>query len=230
MMSLAIAAQYFPVQVSAAVLLVLYIVVIRKDDFGVSVLDNMQKSAQGRELDHNSAKPWLFVTLSVIQVLVMIVSSLYFFDTFGHFAAVGCSAVAAHVVGFVIATLTKSNALFDITGEVVFAFLLAFSYYSQINPSPRQQVVFGLAGVWVFRLGVFLFARIIERGHDWRFDKLVKSNSYNAFGWICQGSWIWMNGFCLWLIAGVGSRSGSASTPLRYLLPKSMLRIARKLA
>lgn len=81
----------------------------------------------------------------------------------------------------------------------MFTICMAFSFL-QIpgEPSPRQQLCTALALVWCLRLGWFLFARILRRGSDWRFDKLIIEPAYNFFAWVSQGTWIWLQGMCLW--------------------------------
>ena len=66
------------------------------------------------------------------------------------------------------------------------------------TPSLRQNIIFGLALLWNTRLLAFLGYRIVVRGSDWRFDKLIMSHGYNCFGWTSGGTWCFLNGFCLW--------------------------------
>ena len=241
-------------QVTAAVLLVVYLIFIRRDAFGKSSLDLTQKKAQSDEMDHTNTKPLTFVCLSVVQPLFVVAVSMYYLDRFGDFTLIGTLAIGAHLAGFALSVATGSDMFFDLTGEVTFASVVAVEYFTIPNPSRRQELAFGLTGVWVLRLGCaflflhpaggyfvcfccvycpplldhwallsivksyfwaryFLFARIVRRGgRDWRFDKLVKGGAYNAFGWVSQGTWIWLNGFCLWLLAG--DSASAAITPL----------------
>ena len=55
--------------------------------------------------------------------------------------------------------------------------------------------------LWCVRLCAFVGYRVMVRGSDWRFDKLIKSPIYNLFGWTSGGTWCWANGFCLWYLA-----------------------------
>ena len=47
----------------------------------------------------------------------------------------------------------------------------------------------------------FLGYRVIVRGRDFRFDKLITDPSYNLFGWTSGGTWCFFNGFCVWSLA-----------------------------
>merc|ERR1711871_1260801 len=74
-----------------------------------------------------------------------------------------------------------------------------WAYTSVVGPaSPRQKLVFTLAGLWIARLLLFLGYRVIVRGRDFRFDKLIGEPCYNLFGWTSGGTWCFLNGFCLW--------------------------------
>lgn len=66
------------------------------------------------------------------------------------------------------------------------------------GPSNRASLVTFLALVWCARLGMFLGWRILKRGSDWRFKKLMSGAAYNCFGWVSQGTWIFLQGACIW--------------------------------
>jgi len=48
------------------------------------------------------------------------------------------------------------------------------SVSAEDGPNDRQKLATALALLWTVRLGVFLGWRIIKRGSDWRFTKLVQ--------------------------------------------------------
>jgi hypothetical protein len=217
MLSLFVLAHSCTAQCIGAVALFLYLVLVRRDHSGKSVLDLAQKRAQERELDHTTTGPAAFALLSAVQLPVALAAS-HLLDEHGHFTVVAVTAIAAHIAGFAISLASGTCMLFDLTGELTFGVILYYAYASIAQPSPRQTIGFGLAGIWALRLGYFLFVRILRRGgHDWRFDKLAKGRAYSAFGWVCQGSWIWLNGFCLWLLAGAHGGSGRGAQPLGYV-------------
>lgn len=61
--------------------------------------------------------------------------------------------------------------------------------------------------------------RIIERGSDWRFTKLIAGGAaYNAFGWVSQGTWIFLQGCAVWVVHhGPAAASAAPLRPLDYL-------------
>ena len=48
-------------------------------------------------------------------------------------------------------------------------------------------------------------------GSDWRFDKLITNRAYNLFGWTSGGTWCFLNGFCLWVLADADTGTGALS-------------------
>jgi hypothetical protein len=117
----------------------------------------------------------------------------------------------------------KTDKFFDMWGEVGLFPLILHSYYTipgaslatlqhsaltlfgtvapvvtvvatEPGPSNRASLITFLALVWCARLGIFLGWRILKRGSDWRFKKLMSCAAYNCFGWISQGTWIFLQG------------------------------------
>eukprot|EP00041_Stephanoeca_diplocostata_P015832 m.303991 g.303991 ORF g.303991 m.303991 type:complete len:309 (-) comp20171_c0_seq4:160-1086(-) len=169
-------------------------------DKPTSIIDQLQKNAQATEIDHTNTGPVTFMFLALIQIPAMLKISQYIEDG-GFFATAGSLAIGAHIVGFVISVAINSCFMFDITGEITFTAIMMYSYTSiSDTPTNRQQLCTGVAIVWCLRLGLFLFWRIITRGSDWRFDKLIQGYGYNLFAWICQGTWVWLQGFCIWTL------------------------------
>jgi len=99
----------------------------------------------------------------------------------------------------------------------MFAASMGWSYLHIAGgtPSPRQQLCTALSLLWCLRLGVFLFNRILRRGADWRFDKLITEPSYNGFAWVSQGTWVWLQGMCLWQLNQ--APAVNAARPLGWL-------------
>ncbi len=194
-------------QVVALGLVFVYAAFIRRDRFGSSALDRQQKKAQLTELNASNTKPHVFVLLAAFQLLLVVVVSLCV-DALKNFMVVGISAIMSHVFGYLLSEWSGTGMFFDLTGEVTLVVVFLYAYLNIGRPSLRQHLAFFLAGMWAVRLGVFLFWRIVARnGNDWRFNNLILANgrTFSLFCWVCQGTWIWLLGFCLWLLAGVGS-------------------------
>ena len=84
----------------------------------------------------------------------------------------------------------RSNKWFDVIEDIAYACIFVWVFHSIVDetgaPRPasaRQQLVFGLAALWIARLLAFLAFRIVVRGSDFRFDKLATEPCYCLFGW-----------------------------------------------
>lgn len=147
----------------------------------------------------------LFFFLAAIQFPVLMLLSAYLGDVFRDVALI---CMGGHWVGWAYAEVTRSNKWFDVHEDITY--LLCFSYvYRRISsPTPSQQAIFYAAFVWGFRLLGFLGTRIVTRGSDWRFDALIKHRAYNFFGWTTGGTWCYLNGFCIWVVADHTEHTG----------------------
>ena len=113
--------------------------------------------------------------------------------------------ILSHVCGFLWGHyVLHSDKWFDVWGECTLFITFVYSHNDirrQQEPSSRQCLATALALIWTTRLGAFLGWRIIQRGSDWRFTKLVEGGpAYNVFGWVCQGTWIFLQGMAIWVV------------------------------
>ena len=180
--------------------------------YPLSFLDRLQKDAQAAEMDHSNTHPLVFLLLTAIQP--PIVASLA--TAFGVPAFLGMLPIASHALMFLVSHyVLKSNKLFDITGELTFFPLILYSHsHASPSPSNRQYLLTALALFWCTRLGLFLGIRIFVRGSDWRFDKLLHGAAYSLFGWVCQGTWIFLTGLCVWLCHA--APRAAAAAPINF--------------
>ncbi|TGO12337.1 hypothetical protein BTUL_0090g00280 [Botrytis tulipae] len=80
----------------------------------------------------------------------------------------------------------------------------------------RQVVLSAAVGIWATRLGSYLFKRIMEDGHDSRFDEIKKSPTKFFGAFFAQATWVSL--CCLPVIA-----LNSIPHPLLSTLPTLML-------
>ena len=108
--------------------------------------------------------------------------------------------IASHTIMFFVSHYILGTCkYFDMTGEITFFPLLLYSHFTYASNAASSHVLTTvLALIWCARLGFFLGWRIMKRGSDWRFDKLMKAPAYNCFGWVSQGTWIFLQGMCVW--------------------------------
>jgi hypothetical protein len=95
---------------------------------------------------------WLSLTLTVCLTL----------DFSGSLTYIGCTALSLYLPALRARSLAKSQ------GLPIPSFPPLSSFH------PRQLIVSGLTLLWAFRLGSFLFQRVLKAGGDSRFDKLKK--------------------------------------------------------
>jgi len=165
-----------------------------------SFLDVLQKDAHRSELDYTNTPPHIFLLLSLLQVPVTQLIAASCSVNFQIAAALG---IGSHWLGFVIGPIMLgTNRWFDITEDISFFLMMLWSLSTVPGePSSRQLLVFGGALLWCVRLCAFVGWRVIVRGSDFRFDKLLQDRAYGFFGWTSGGTWCFMNGFCLWAVA-----------------------------
>jgi len=92
------------------------------------------------------------------------------------------------VIYFCHAYPYSSEKFFDLAGQIAFSTMALLSLYGSIQ-NQRQVIVTVCCGLWSVRLGGFLFSRMLERKHDFRFVKARKYPGYCFFAWTCQGLW-----------------------------------------
>mmetsp|Transcript_17952 Transcript_17952/g.33377 ORF Transcript_17952/g.33377 Transcript_17952/m.33377 type:complete len:348 (+) Transcript_17952:39-1082(+) len=157
-------------------------------------LDRLQKDAQKDELDHTNTSPSFFILLTLCQPPFCAgIAKLC-----GIPIAFAVLPILSHMVMFFVSHYwLKSCKYFDITGETTFFPLILYSHMSGCGGT-KSLLVTALSLTWCTRLGLFLGWRIMVRGSDWRFDKLMKEPAYNCFGWVSQGTWIFLQGFAVW--------------------------------
>ncbi|KAF4978303.1 hypothetical protein FZEAL_5276 [Fusarium zealandicum] len=116
-------------------------------------------------------------------------------------AAAGLPSIAAH-----------SDRVYDLSGSLTFLAVGALSLYLPRLAGPvipgllsvlrgrgpaglsgadwRQLVLTGAVAIWATRLGSYLFARVIQSGHDSRFDEIKHSAPKFAGAFFGQALWV----------------------------------------
>lgn len=169
------------------------------------MLDRFQKLQHPYELEPSNTKPITFFLLAVVQFPACFLVS-HLLETsleITGLTVIPCVTIGINLAGFLISEIIQSCFMFDLTGEMAFAVAMAYSFWriDDIDvPSTRQMLCASAFYIWCIRLGWFLFHRILVRGSDWRFNKLITEPCYNGFCWVCQGTWVWLQGMCLWTL------------------------------
>ncbi|XP_064455518.1 uncharacterized protein LOC135366650 [Ornithodoros turicata] len=93
---------------------------------------------------------------------------------------------------FVISAVLRTDLLFDIIGSFAFILLALVSYHWGSVYSLRQQLQTWMVVIWALRLGLYLFARRLRHGKDWRLDKARGRKRKFFLYWTLQALWVFM--------------------------------------
>lgn len=168
-----------------------------------SLLDKMQRNTQRNEMDGKNTSAAFFWFLAAIQVP--------FCATIGFVCGIPLSTtlfpILSHAFGSLLSWFILNQAMFfDVWGEVTIAIVFVWSYLQLQGPATdRQKLCTALAGMWLLRLGAFLAWRILVRGWDWRFAKLMDAFGYNMFCFVCQGTWVFLQCCCIFGVHSVNA-------------------------
>jgi steroid 5-alpha reductase family enzyme len=127
--------------------------------------------------------------------------------------------VAVHWFLFLFHALPQhSEKYFDLAGQIGFSSMLFYVALQEQGSlsihEGRKLLTCILCFIWSFRLGWFLFTRMLERGDDFRFIEARNRPGFHFFTWTSQGMWCFMQG--LSVLALLKSKS-SLSPPLLTL-------------
>lgn len=133
-----------------------------------------------------------------ITVVLLIAAGVAFAGSQGGVSALGLPLFALCVglafiiqwVAFIPAILLRTEKFYDLTGSITYITVMAVAL--ALNPSvhPRDWLLAGLVAVWAFRLGSFLFRRIMAAGEDRRFREVKTSFPRFLLFWTVQGLWV----------------------------------------
>lgn len=91
---------------------------------------------------------------------------------------------------FAIANFLQTEKFYDLTGSSTYILLAYLAYKWHSNGHPRQIIQTGCVVMWAFRLGLYLFTRIMKDGKDRRFDKMRTNPTRFFYAWTIQGVWV----------------------------------------
>lgn len=91
-----------------------------------------------------------------------------------------------------VAAALKTEKFYDLAGSGTFLFLALQSLKWGGRYHLRQKVNTGMVALWAFRLGLFLFTRILKEGQDRRFNKVRDRPGTFFVYWTIQGVWVFL--------------------------------------
>ena len=94
------------------------------------------------------------------------------------------------VVAFIFAFIYQTERYYDFIGSLTYSSSTIVVYASLPIKTQTDNVLLILVLTWSLRLGLFLFRRILEDGHDTRFDKPKQSFFHFLQYWTGQAMWV----------------------------------------
>uniref|UniRef100_A0A0B6YER3 Uncharacterized protein n=1 Tax=Arion vulgaris TaxID=1028688 RepID=A0A0B6YER3_9EUPU len=91
---------------------------------------------------------------------------------------------------WIVAAILKTEKFYDLAGSCTFVILALLSLNHAETIHIRQKVNTGMVVTWAFRLGTYLFSRIMKDGSDKRFNAVRNQPGKFWIYWTLQGVWI----------------------------------------
>lgn len=99
-------------------------------------------------------------------------------------------AFAINWIAFIPAYIFQTEKFFDLTGSITYITITVISFYTTPIKDVRTILLSIFVLIWAFRLGSFLFKRILKDGKDSRFDEIKPNFFRYLIVWTLQGLWI----------------------------------------
>jgi len=99
-------------------------------------------------------------------------------------------AFAINWIAFIPSFIYKTEKYYDLVGSVTYTTVIILSFVLGGYQSPRNLLMLILVLIWTFRLGIFLFRRILKAGEDKRFREIKKNFWRFLRAWSLQGVWV----------------------------------------
>ena len=94
------------------------------------------------------------------------------------------------IIGFIFGFIYQTERYYDFIGSLTYSSSTLIIYFSLPAKSLTDSILLILVLTWSLRLGLFLFRRILEDGHDTRFDKPKQSFFHFLQYWTGQAMWV----------------------------------------
>ncbi len=103
-----------------------------------------------------------------------------------------CIAIAFMIqwVAYVPSFIARTEKFYDLTGSLTYTTVILTALILSSRFDVQSLVLTVLVLVWTFRLGYFLFRRVMRAGEDTRFREIRESASRFLLAWTLQGLWV----------------------------------------
>ena len=102
-------------------------------------------------------------------------------------------AVVLNLVVFAFAFWQQTDKVTDLTYALTFALLAGYAWYTgEDRQSTYKMTLLFMVVIWAFRLGSYLFTRVLIKGKDHRFDEWRHNFLRFLRFWVLQGLSVWL--------------------------------------
>ncbi|MHA1112749.1 MAG: DUF1295 domain-containing protein [Promethearchaeota archaeon] len=168
-------------------------------------------------MDKNDLKA-LLVNILIVPIAagLAIVISWPYYNNVGNsglpvYALAVILAFVINWIAFIPSFIYKSEKYYDLVGSITYTSVIVSSFIISGNYGPRNMIILIITLIWTFRLGVFLFRRILKAGEDKRFREIKQSFWRFLRAWTIQGLWVSFT-----IAAALASISADSEAILEY--------------
>ena len=112
------------------------------------------------------------------------------------FAACAALIFLLQWLAFIPAYIKQTEVFYDLIGSITYVSVVLVALLMSGPSNLNSMVIAACILVWAFRLGSFLFKRILEDGSDGRFDKIKTSPHHFFVTWNLQALWVLVTAGC----------------------------------
>ena len=104
---------------------------------------------------------------------------------------------AVHIVLYIPSYIFQTEKFYDLTGSFTYFLTLSAVLYLKYlavssNLELRSILIFACVMIWTFRLGSFLFWRVLKDGEDKRFRSILPNFSQLFMTWMLSATWVFI--------------------------------------
>ncbi len=133
---------------------------------------------------------------------------MFFTADIYNLASTAVLALAIQILFFIFAAAFKTDKVTDLSYALSFMLLALIVFISEKAFSPLQIAVSIMVWLWGFRLGEYLFLRILKMGKDVRFDGIRENIGKFAAFWFIQALTVWVVLLPVTVLLSKGGRTG----------------------
>ena len=113
-----------------------------------------------------------------------------YFGAIPVFAVCGALAFVINWLAFIPSALAQTERYYDLVGGITYVTVTVVAVLLSGELDLRATLVAAMVLIWSLRLATFLYLRILNSGHDSRFDNIKNRPLRFLMAWTIQGLWV----------------------------------------